>query len=147
MLQWILRIIVIVTVLGSGTGLSSDVQQRGVDVDPIAEENLVPATPPAAESGSAEKAAEDAMDRDPQKAESAPGNLNTTEDASEKPADPSFGGLGKNGSQTSAPQAVKDETGAEKKESAPSGVEKKAKQDQQEDDGSGAKVQKQEAVA
>ena len=39
MLQWILRIIVIALVLGSGIGLSSEKQQGEVDVDPIPEEN------------------------------------------------------------------------------------------------------------
>jgi TolB protein len=146
MLQWILKIIVIATILSSGTGLSSDVQQLDVAVDPTAEDKIQPSTLPAAESVAAEKAAEGALNRDSQKAGSASGNLKKAEDASEKPVDPSSGHREKDGSENSTPPSTPDEAGAEKKESVPSGVEKEAKQDQQEDDRSGAEVKKQEPV-
>lgn len=146
MLQWILKIIVIATILSSGTGLSSDVQQLDVAVDPTTEDKIQPSTFPAAESVAAEKAAEGALNRDSQKAGSASGNLKKAEDASEKPADPSSAHREKDGSENSTPPSTPDEAGAEKKESLPSGVEKEAKQDQQEDDRSGAEVKKQEPV-
>ena len=147
MLQWILRIIVIALVLGSGIGLSSETQQREVDVDPIPEENLAPAEPPAAESDRVDKAAGGAMGQDSQKAESEPGNVNKTEVPSRKSTDSPAGGPAKDGSQTNAPQTAPDNTGAEKKEAPPTGVDKGTKQDQQEHARSGEGIPKPELKA
>ena len=147
MLQWILRIIVMASLLGSGSGLSSDVPQRGVDVDPIAEEDIAYATLPAADSVSAQKAVDGGLNRDSQKADSAPGNLKKAEDPSGKPAGPPSGQPDKDGPKNSPPHSAPVEAGAEKKESAPSDAEKGAIQDQQEaDDRSGAEDEKREPV-
>ena len=121
MLKWILKIIVIAIALGSGTGLSSDVQQRDVAVDPKAENKIEPSTLPEAESLTAEKVAEDMLKRDSQKADSAPGNMKKAEDPSGIPAEPSSGRREKGGSKNSTPHSAPDEAGAEKKESEPSG--------------------------
>jgi hypothetical protein len=144
MLQWILRIMVIALILGPGIGLSSESPQRRIDGEPIPEENVAPATPPAAESVRADKAAGDTIRRDSQKAEPAPGSVKKSEDLSGKSADPSAGGPGKGGSQPAAPQEVPAEIGTQNEKTAPSGVDSETQQDQPQKGLSDSDIQKSE---
>jgi TolB protein len=147
MLQWVLRIIVIASVLGFGTGHSSGTKQREIDVDPVTEENLTSAEPPTARSISAEGAVTGTEDRDPQKADPAPGHLKKTKDTPGKTADPSPGGPEKDGSQSGALPTAPDETGAGKNELAPAGDHKEIKHDRPANARSGANDQKPEPGA